>query len=169
MRIELATPEQLSTLLPYAHRYFKESKYPGTFNEERWVKVWKTLIESKWGAITTAWAAGQPSGALGWTLTPDYMTGDLTSQMMFWYVRPQYRRGMLGMRLLTEYEKEAESRGALYHRAGIRAEADPRIRTILCVRAGYELSDCLLRKKVTHERRRHSVSGRVHAGDASAS
>ena len=128
MVIRLASQQELPLLVPLAQMFFEESSYPGRFQPERWQQTWTFLLEHQLGKILLAVEAGERIvGGLGFMVTPDHCTGDLTSTETFLYIQPESRGGYGLLKLLKRYYTEAVAMGAKQVLICRHRSSDPRL------------------------------------------
>ena len=105
--VELLDINELSELMPMAHRFSAESG--GLFNvkEDVFVENWTKFYSMANGGILVYRKDDQIVGALGFLIYNDILNGDLCSTEAFWFVDKQHRG--IGIDLLNHYENLMKS------------------------------------------------------------
>lgn len=77
--------DELNSILGIAQRFFNESKEPGVFNPEFFIKSCKKLYDFGCGRVFVSEKNDVITGIFGCTLDHEYITGDLVVDELFWY------------------------------------------------------------------------------------
>ena len=114
----------LRKVAPAAKEFYESSQFLRKFDLDRFVNLWRNLIETDQGVIFGAFEDGDFIGAIAGTLYPEPYCGDLIAQEFFWFVRPGHR-GFAGMRLYKAFEYWCRERGCAEIRMGHLADLMP--------------------------------------------
>src|SRR5687768_4632282 len=101
---------EVSRLNDLAFLFFKECSLPGNFNPATFNKALQTFIERGMGIFFVSEKDGKIEGAIGGTISQDFLTGDLVASEIFWFVHPDCRGE--GLKLFLKFEEDAKNRGA---------------------------------------------------------
>ena len=129
------TASEIPLTLEGAHAFFAESKMPGSFSDDAYLKTWSVMVSSGRGVLLVDFEGETPIGALGACISSHMFTGDMMTVECFWFVFPQYRGR--GIKLVKAYEEWSKQKGAKFicmvHLKGLQ----PEILKSLYERMGY--------------------------------
>lgn len=109
MLIRQATVEDLPRCSKAAQEFYGSAKSLGTFEIERFITMWTTLLGNSIGVIFLLLDGDEIVGAIGGVAYPDAYTDKLIATEFYWFVG-QSSRGW-GVRLYALFEEWARSRG----------------------------------------------------------
>ena len=117
MEIKPICPFKLRALAPLAKEFYASSKLLRTFDIEKFVTLWRTLIQSDQGVIFAAFDGHDIVGAIGGTKYPEAYCQDFIAQEFFWFVSRD-ARGTAGIRLYRAFEHWSREQGCAEIRMG---------------------------------------------------
>lgn len=137
--LRAATVEDLARLGTLACEFYAETKFArDVFSLDRFMALWKSLIESGMGVIFLLFSEDVPIGALGAVAHQEPYSDSVIAQEMFMFINKDHRCGSGMLRLLRSYEQWAKERGCSQVRIAHLQDLQPERLGALYERRGYE-------------------------------
>jgi hypothetical protein len=123
--IRQATVNDLEKLIPMGFKFAEESKLPGKFVPEVWLRNWTNFLSQGVGVVLLSEREGSATGAIAGLMYNDLNDDARILAETFWFTDHNYR-GLDGLKLFYAFEGWAKRNGVerlhMAHLSEINAE-----------------------------------------------